>query len=1541
MPIRMSTGMPFNVFVVDVTATSSGYGTGGRGLASGWGWGCCRERTVVVQEWMLPLPLPGPGLGDGAVGVGRGGGALGVGCRGVGRLFESSPASAVRTPASPEPMTRTDDPPHDTPAVMRGSVLCTIAGAGAGAGAGGGVRVWVRDGVSVGGGSFGGVLGLGLDGRQGEVLAAGAGESFAVVGAPGSGKTTVLLELVADRVQRLGFAPEEVLVLAPSRQAATRLRDRVALRLGVPSNGPLARTANSAAFEIVRRGARGGGSGVGGAPGSGVLGGAGGSARPVALLTGAEQDRIVAELLQGGIDDEQTGTARVVWPESLPAQVRSLREFRTELRELLMRTTENGVSPPALVELGRRGGIPEWEAAGAFFAEYQAILESYDTAHLDSAELLAEARRLLRDEHRAATRFTENPPRSGDTHDPGRAAGPGAPNGSSGPDEADVADGAAGAKAAVTAAGAMPGGGVAAGAARIRLVVADDFPEYSVGAVNLVREYARGGAAVVAFGDPDTATAGFRGSDVRALGRLGQTLGVPTAPTIVLQTTYRQHGALRELTQRVTERIGTAAAGLQRRTHEPHPAPAPASVEVGPAEPHPVAAPAAVVAGRAEPRAAAAPSAGGETSTEPRPVAVPAPVADGPADPPAGAADAGRTFPRASGVAGAAAATVQASGISAHGAGAGRGREGRVLRIQAENRTSEIATIARLLRERFLLEGTEWSQMAVIVRSGSLVPAIARGLALAEVPTRTLSAVQALRDDYAARHLAEGLALGIGRLELTAETASSVILGPLCGVDAVGLRRLRLALRHDELAHGGSRHSDELLCEAVLMPGVLTTIDSAPARRVAALGTTLAMLRASFEAGATVEELLWELWQRTGLASRWGALAAGTGILADEANRNLDGAVALFTAARRAVEREPDRPAELFIDEFLTAEVPEDTLSPRSRADSVLVTTPSGAVGVDVDVVVVAGLQESVWPNLRLRGSLLHAQRLGEAALDARLAGGADVRGSGADSCLGDGANNRMTGAAQLGGSTVPSGAADLGGGTRAGGVEGVDVPLGGSVEDVRGGEAGARLGGDGDGGRRGSGGGAGTRVEDSRAEVLSDELRMFALAVSRSRRVTVLSGVANDDEQPSAFLALAPEAETVKPVRHPLSLRGLTGHLRRRLAEDGDQRAASALARLAAEGVPGAHPQSWYGLLEASTEEPVVDPLDEEAVVRVSPSRIEAFEESPLMWFVDQVAGGAKGLAAGIGTIVHSVMEQLAADPDTDPSPEELLRRSEERWKELRFEAPWIEERERRALTTKLEGLSDYLRGFSVSGGELLGAEAGFRYRQGRAEVNGSIDRIEERADGTVVVIDLKTGKYPASRADMPRHAQLASYQLAVHRRALRPPEPPRPASDPDPLAATPPMNDSAAPHDGAGGGPDADASVEGAASVAEADVLDNGAASVAETDVFKGGAARVAETDAIKEGVAGGAEADAFVGGVVGGAELLYVAKGDRDSRYTVRRQEALGEEELGEIASRIEAVAEGMAAATFRGVAEPEERDFQNRYEYRIQLIKAVSE
>ncbi|MCS5730328.1 PD-(D/E)XK nuclease family protein [Herbiconiux moechotypicola] len=1061
-----------------------------------------------------------------------------------------------------------------------------------------------------------------LDASQTEVLGRPAGASFSVIGAPGSGKTTVLAELAAHRVLGQGLPLDRLLVLTPTRRGATALRDRLALRLGLPSSGPLARTPVSAAFALLRGSAR---------------------EREVALLTGAEQDSIVADLLQGELDDEAAGGAGLGWPESLPPEVRRLRAFRTELRELMMRATESGVGARRLDALGRRHGVPEWCAAARFLAAYQGVVDSYDAERLDSAELLAEARAVLRRRR-----------------------------------ESGGAEGSAPA-----------------------LVLVDDAHDLPVGAWNLLSEFARSGSAVVAFGDPDVATTGFRGSDVRALGQLGRALGVAVLPPLVLQTSHRQSGALRALTRRITERTGAAAAGTQRTA--------------------------------------------GSQRTE-----SPATAGDAPGARPAG----------------------------------------RVLTIQADTRAGEIATVARVLREQHLLHGVDWHQMAVIVRSGSLVPGLARGLALAEVPTRTHSAVQALREDYAARHLIGALALAIGASEPTPDAVDDLLLGPLGGIDGIGLRRLRLALRHDELAQGGSRHADELLREALATPGALATFDSAPARRVAALATTLAAVADRARAGESVESLLWELWQRSGLARRWGDLASGSGVLAEEADRNLDGAVALFTAARRSVERDPSRAPELFVAEVLGAEVPEDTLSPHSRADSVLVTTPTGAVGLEVEVVVVAGLQESVWPNLRLRNSLLHAERMVEVA-DHELA----------------------------------------------------DNEMGVGPHPVT----------------------AAVTLADSRAEVLSGELRMLALSTSRARSLAVLSCVANDEEQPSAFFGFAPDADPVPTARQPLTLRGLTGQLRRRLVERGDRQAAPALARLAAEGVPGAAVTDWYGLAPASTEHPLVDPADPEAVVRVSPSRIEAFEQSPLVWFVDQVAGGSKSLAAGIGTIVHAVMEGASTDPDADLSPEALAESAGERWTELRFEAPWLEQREQRALRVKLEGLSDYLREFRAGERELAGAEATFALRQGRALVSGSIDRVERLPDGRLVVIDLKTGRTPPRRADLPGHAQLASYQLALHVASI----------DDLPLDDAGPLDDPGAP------------------------AVD------------------------------------------LGGAALLYVSKGGRGSRFTVLDQEPLDEEALALIRSRIDAVADGMSGARFRAVAEPEERDHQNRYEYRIQLVKAVSE
>ncbi len=413
--------------------------------------------------------------------------------------------------------------------------------------------------------------------------------------------------------------------------------------------------------------------------------------------------------------------------------------------------------------------------------------------------------------------------------------------------------------------------------------------------------------------------------------------------------------------------------------------------------------------------------------------------------------------------------------------------------------------------------------------------------------------------------------------------------------------------------------------------------------------------------------------------------ARGTGVLAEEANRALDAAVALFAAATRHVEREPDAPAMRFVEEVLASELPEDSLAPRRSAETVLVTTPPALIGREFDVVAIAGLQDGVWPNLRPRGTLLHAGLLPRVVQAARA------------------------------GEPLP----------------------------------------------------APETVSEARSSVRGDELRLFALAASRARRQLVLSCTANDDEQPSMLMGYAPER--IRTRRRPLHLRGLVGALRRELVESADPEAAAALALLAEEGVPGAHPDDWYGLAEPSTTAPLVDlDADPEATVVVSPSQIDRAEESPLGWFIDHVASPSSGIAASIGTLVHAVVEEAGARADADTSVETLWAAVEERWQDLRFEAGWAAERERRGARRMTEGAADYLANFADDGKLLLGAEGRFTVDVDRVRLSGTIDRVEASPDGTTVIVDLKTGRTPPTAAETAQHPQLAAYQLAARAGAV-----------------------------------------------------------------------------------------------------------------------------------------------------------------------------
>ena len=66
----------------------------------------------------------------------------------------------------------------------------------------------------------------------------------------------------------------------------------------------------------------------------------------------------------------------------------------------------------------------------------------------------------------------------------------------------------------------------------------------------------------------------------------------------------------------------------------------------------------------------------------------------------------------------------------------------------------------------------------------------------------------------------------------------------------------------------------------------------------------------------------------------------------------------------------------VFVRGLLDSDVAEDRLEAAATGEAVRILTPAAAAGAEFDTVVIAGVQEGVWPNTRLRGSLLETWRL-------------------------------------------------------------------------------------------------------------------------------------------------------------------------------------------------------------------------------------------------------------------------------------------------------------------------------------------------------------------------------------------------------------------------------------------------------------------------------------------------------------------------------------------------------------------------------------
>ncbi|WP_258058897.1 ATP-dependent DNA helicase [Arthrobacter sp. B1805] len=665
-----------------------------------------------------------------------------------------------------------------------------------------------------------------LESLQGQVL---------VLGAPGSGKSSLLTDLAVRRITAGAVQPEGLLLLGPTRAAATRLRDELTAKLDRSISTAPARTWASYAFDLIRR-ARS----EGRTPGI---------TRAPRLLSGAEQDLIIKELLAGHGRD---GAPEIAWPANL-ALALSTRGFRQEIRDLFDRVSEYGVQADDLAAWGVRFDRPDWVAAAALYREYRDVLDLRMPEAFDPAGILTAAREILETDRDYLDRERK----------------------------------------------------------RLQLILVDDYQEANP-AVHALLGLIGAGNDVVVTSCPDTVAQGFRGARPELTGRLSRLFrrgGGLTTVTLPASLTLR--GPLMAAWGNVAGRIATTGVSTAYRSAQ-----------------------------------------GGSEDDQrgSRDGVLRAARSGGPDGLRKGLRESRRDSERGG-------SAVGAPGVSAH-----------VL----DSTFHEQRFIAQRVLEAHLFGERSLDDIAVIVRNGAQVSAVQRFLTAQGIAVNVPAAETAIREEPAVRPLLDLYAVVVGRAELDTELCISLLTSRIGGAGSLDLRRLRQVLRRTELQQGGGRTSDELITALFTAPDEIAALsaEGAPVRR---LHRMLEAGRAAAEtAGADPESVLWALWSASGLAQQWSGAALSEGPSSARADRDLDAMMALFHTAERFVEQLPGADPELFLDYILSQDIPMDTLAQRTkRQASVSVLTPASAAGRHWPLVIVAGVQDGVWPNLRLRGELL------------------------------------------------------------------------------------------------------------------------------------------------------------------------------------------------------------------------------------------------------------------------------------------------------------------------------------------------------------------------------------------------------------------------------------------------------------------------------------------------------------------------------------------------------------------------------------------
>jgi superfamily I DNA/RNA helicase/RecB family exonuclease len=284
---------------------------------------------------------------------------------------------------------------------------------------------------------------------------------------------------------------------------------------------------------------------------------------------------------------------------------------------------------------------------------------------------------------------------------------------------------------------------------------------------------------------------------------------------------------------------------------------------------------------------------------------------------------------------------------------------------------AEAAMIADALRRAHLIDGVPWSQMAVIVRSVPRVGArLPRALAAAGVPVAAPASSGPLSGEPAARALLTVLAATADRL--TGDQALALLTGPIGRVDPVSLRQLRRILQR---ANPDRPPGDVggLLIEALQADAPHSGARSRPLQRVRAVLNAAARCHRE---GQDPRYTLWAAWHRSGLQRRWLSACERGGPAGPQAAKDLEAVTALFDITDHYVSRTPGASLRGLVEHVAALQVPSAKPDPVSAVEQVRVLSAHAALGHEWDFVVIAGLQEGLWPNTVPRGGVLGTQRL-------------------------------------------------------------------------------------------------------------------------------------------------------------------------------------------------------------------------------------------------------------------------------------------------------------------------------------------------------------------------------------------------------------------------------------------------------------------------------------------------------------------------------------------------------------------------------------